>query len=54
MNYEDWYNRFQAAIESQSILGNENQIMLFTRKELIELRNMMAVLAFQEKRDNNG
>lgn len=54
MNYEDWYNRFQAAMDSQSILGCENQIMLFTRKELIELRNMMAVLVLQEKRDNNG
>lgn len=51
MNHEDWYNRFQLMLDYQAQLGEESVTMRFTRRELIELRNMMSLLSDMEKGD---
>ena len=44
MNHEDWYNRFQLMLDYQTQLGEASVTMRFTRRELVELRNAMALL----------
>ena len=44
MSYDEHYNRFQQVLDYQASLGLDTVNMVFNRRELVELRNAMALL----------